>query len=102
MSGPRPSALEVYADRCEVLAAGLDGELARVDREIAALQADIEAHGRFTAGGRELRPAVDLLARFIGHRLDGLGQLRRLHREIGEVRAALDGGRRWPRLVEAD
>ena len=87
MSGPRPSALEVYADRCEVLAAGLDGELARVDREIAALQADIEAHGRFTAAG---------------HRIDGLGQLRRLHREIGEVRAALDGGRRWPRLVEAD
>ena len=70
-----------------------------VDTEIDALRADIEAHGRFTAN-RELRPSVDMLARFLGRRIDGRGQLYRVQREIAEVRAELGGEPwPWPRLV---
>ena len=79
MSAAVRSATAAYLERCEVLAEALEGELGRVAGEIAALEVDIAAHGRFTAAGREIRPAVSLLARFVGHRIDAIS---RLHRRV--------------------
>jgi len=84
------AALQAYVDALADHRAGLTDGLALVDREIEALQAYLDAHGRFRDGG-ELEPGVELVLRFIERRTEVVGLMAEIDGESVRARAALAG-----------